>query len=129
MTNSKEVLSQFRDQLELEIKDTILWAIGQSALTEMTKTVREREPSALLLYKLYTLFRLHFTPERNVKHGRADFFDLKRETNETAAEVWRRILDVEKNWEFETITATDLIASKFLSLIGKSTRALRYTSR
>ena len=30
-------------------------------------------------------------------------------------------MDVEKNCEFETITAAELIASKFLSLIGKST--------
>ena len=121
MTNSKEILPQYREQLEMDIKDTFLWAIGQSALTEMTKTVREREPNILPLHKLYTLFRLHFTPERNVQHSRADFFDLKREINETAADVWKRILDVEKNCEFETITAAELIASKFLSLIGKST--------
>ena len=121
MTNSKEILPQYREQLEMDIKDTFLWAIGQSALTEMTKPVREREPSILPLHKLYTLFRLHFTPERNVQHSRADFFDLKREINETAADVWKRILDVEKNCEFETITAAELIASKFLSLIGKST--------
>ena len=107
--------------MELRIKDTFLWAIGQNALTEMTKTVREREPSALPLNKLYTLFRLHFTPEKNVQLGRADFFDLKKERNETAANVYKRIQDVEKNCEFETITAAELIASKFLSLIRKST--------
>ena len=89
MTNSKEILPQYREQLEMDIKDTFLWAIGQSALTEMTKMVREREPSILPLHKLYTLFRLHFTPERNVQHSRADFFDLKREINETAADVWK----------------------------------------
>ena len=87
----------------------------------MTKTVREREPSILPLHKLYTLFRLHFTPERNVQHSLADFFDLKSEINETAADVCKRILDVEKNYEFETIITAELIVSKFLSLIGKST--------
>ena len=87
----------------------------------MTKTIREREPSSLPLYKLYTLFRLHFTPERNVQHSRADFFDLKREDGESAADVWKRILEIEKNCEFETITAAELLASKFLSVIGKST--------
>ena len=56
MTNNKEILPQFRDQLELEIKDKFLWAIGQTAITEMTKTVREREPSSLPLHELYTLF-------------------------------------------------------------------------
>ena len=66
MTNNEEILPQFRDQLELEMKDIFLWAIGQPAITVMTKTVTEREPSSLPLHKLYTLFRLHFTPERNV---------------------------------------------------------------
>ena len=101
MTNTKEILPQFRDQLELEINDIFLLAIGQTAITDMTKTVREREPSSLPLHKLYTLFRLHFTPERNVKHSRADFFELKRGNGESAADVWKRILEVEKNCEFE----------------------------
>ena len=121
MTNNKEILPQYREQLETEIKDIFLWAIGQNAITEMTKTVREKEPSSLPLYKLYTLFRLHFTPERNVQHSRADFLDLKREDGESAADVWKRILEVEKNCEFETISAAELLASKFLSVIGKST--------
>ena len=121
MTNNKVILPKYREQLETETKDILLWAIGQNAITEMTKTVREREPSSLLLYKLYTLFRLHFTPERNVQHSRADFFDLKREDGESAADVWKRILEVEKNCEFETITAAEFLASKFLSVIGKST--------
>ena len=118
MTISKEILPQYRDQLETDIKDML---IGHNAITEMTKTVREREPSSLPLRKLYTLFRLHFTPKRNVHHSRADCFDLKREDGETAEDVWKRILEVEKNCEFETITAAELLASKFLSLIGTST--------
>ena len=96
MTNNKEILPQFRDQLEPEMKDIYLWAIGQTAITEMKKTVREREPSSLPLQKLYTLFRLHFKPERNVQHSRADFFDLKRENGESAADVWKWILEVEE---------------------------------
>ena len=51
--NHKEILPQYRDQLEAEIKDIFLLAIGQNAITEMTKTVREREPSSLPLHKLY----------------------------------------------------------------------------
>ena len=121
MTNSKEILPQYRDQLEAEIEYIFLWAIGQNAITEMTKTVREREPSSLPLHKLYSLFRLHFTPERNVHHSRADFFELKREEGESAADVWKRILTIERNCEFETITAAELLASKFLSVIGKPT--------
>ena len=89
MTNSKKILPQYHDQLEADIKYIIIWAIGQNAITEMTKTVREREPSSLPLHKLYTLFRLHFTPERNVHHSKANFFGLKREDGATAAGVWK----------------------------------------
>ena len=62
---------------------TFLWPIGQNALPEMNNTVREREPSSLPLHKLYTLFRLQYTPERNVQHNRAEFFDLKRKSGES----------------------------------------------
>ena len=121
MTNNKKILPQYREQLQTEIKDIVLWATGQNAIMGMTKTVREREPSSLPLYKLYTMFRLHFTPERNIQHSRTGFFDLKRENRESAADVWKRILEVEKNCEFETKIAAELLASKFLSVIGKST--------
>ena len=66
MTNNKKILPQNRDQLETEIKDIFLLAIGPNAITEMTKMVRKREPSSLPLYKLYTLSRLLFAPEKNV---------------------------------------------------------------
>ena len=56
MVNSKEILPQYREQLETEIKDIYLWAIGQNALTEMTETVGQREPSSLPLHKSYTYF-------------------------------------------------------------------------
>ena len=85
MTDSKEILPQFRDQLELEIKDTFLWAIGQSALTEITKTLRERKPSALptatqivhfIPFVLYTRKRCttlqgrFFQPKKNKRNSR-----------------------------------------------------------
>ena len=46
---------------------------------------------------------------------------MKREEGESAADVWKRILAIKRNCEFETITAAELLASKFLSVIGKST--------
>ena len=121
MSNSKEILPQFRKQFEEEIKNAFIWSIGQSAITEMTKTAREREPNSLPSYRCYTLFRLHFTPERNKHLSRASFFKLKREPGESAAETWKRILEIEKNCEFEEITAAELLASKFLSVIVKTT--------
>ena len=98
-----------------------MYSYGQSAITEMTKTEREREPNSLPLYRLYTLFRLQLIPEQNKHHSIADFFKIKREPGESAAETWKRILETEKNCEFKEVTVAELLASKFLSVIGKTT--------
>ena len=50
-TNSKEILPQYRDQLEADIKDKYISAIRQNAITEMTKTAREKESSSLPHHK------------------------------------------------------------------------------
>ena len=121
MTTDVEVKPEYRDRLDEEIKDVFIWALGEVAMKEMTRTVRERDPNSLPFYRLYSLFRIHFTPERNKYHSRADFFELQRKSGESTADIWTRILEIEKNCEFENITAAELIASKFLSLIGKST--------
>ena len=74
---------------------------------------QEREPSSLPLHELYTLFRLHFTPERNVHHSRADFFDLKREDGESAADVWKPILV--ENCGVKTLTAEEEKRIRYLN--------------
>ena len=53
------------------IKVFFIWALGE--LTEMTKTVR--------------VFRLHYIPELNKFHSRADFFGITREKHETAEDA------------------------------------------
>ena len=59
-------------------------------------------------------FRLHFKAERYKFHSRADFFCITREPNETAEDVWTRILQSEKHSEFDKVTPAELIASKVL---------------
>ena len=121
MTTDREILPNYRDDLEHRIKDLFIWALGESAITEMTRTVRDNDPNKMDINQLYSLFRLHFIPERNKFHSRADFFGITREKHETAEDVWTRILQVEKNCEFENVTPAELIASKFLSVIGRLT--------
>ena len=86
------------------------------------KDRRERGPNSLPLHRFYPLFRLHFFPQRNKHHSSADFINLKKEHRESAAYTWKRILELEKNCEFEEIKAAETLASKFQSVIGKTTR-------
>ena len=125
LTNSKEVLRQYSDQLKEEIKEVFIWAVGQSALTEMTKTVREREPNISPLHCLYAIFTLHFIPERNKHHSRADFFNLKSEPGKSAAGTWKQIQEIENFCEIDEITTSQLVALKFLSVIRQTDRRQR----
>ena len=120
MTTGK-TLTEFRDELEIKIKYIFIWALGEAAVTEMTKTVRDNDPNKMNNSQLYALFRLHFIPERTKLHSRADFFGITRELNETAEDALTRNLQTEKNCEFDRVTPAELIASKFSSLIGRST--------
>ena len=87
----------------------------------MTRTVRNNDPNRTDINQLHSLFRLHVIPERTKFDSRADVFGVMREKHETAEDVWTRPLHVEKNCEFEIVTPAELIASKFLSVIVRST--------
>ena len=121
MTTEKEILADFRYELKVKIKDIFIWALGEAAVTEMTKTVRGNDPNKIKINQLYTLFCLRFIPEKNKFHSRADFFGITREPNETVEDVWTRVLQTEKNCEFDKVTPAELIESKFPSVMGRST--------
>ena len=121
MTTDREILQNYGNDLEHRIKDIFIWALGESAVTEMTRTVRDNDPNRMDINQLYSLFRLHFIPEQNKFHSRADFFGITKEKHETAEDVWTRILKVGKNCELEYVTPAELSAIKFLSVIGITT--------
>ena len=87
MTTDREIVQKYRVDLEHRIKDLFIWALGKSAITEVTRTVRDNDPNRMDINQLYSLFRLHFIPERNQFHSRADFFAITREKHETAKDV------------------------------------------
>ena len=45
MTTDREILEDYRNDLEHRIKDLFIWALGESAITEMTRTVRDNDPN------------------------------------------------------------------------------------
>ena len=64
---------------EIRIKDLFIWALGESAITETTRTVRDNDPNEMDINQIFSLFRIHFNPERNKFHRQADFFGISRE--------------------------------------------------
>ena len=55
MTTEKEVIAEHRDELEIKIKDVSIWAPGEAAVTEMTKTVTDKDPNKTNRNQLFSL--------------------------------------------------------------------------
>ena len=68
MTNSREILPQHSDYLELE--DIVLDKMQSRNLRKQLQ--KKNETGSLLIYNLYALFHLQFTP-KNTPHCRSDF--------------------------------------------------------
>ena len=92
--------------------------MAESAITELTRTVRDKDPNRTDINELYSLFRLHFIPERNKFHSRAVFFS---EFQERKVKQPKTSGHEFYNCKFENVIPAELIASKFSSLIGRST--------
>ena len=68
MTLERKILQQYRYELGHRFKDPL----GESAITEMTRNVRDNDPNRMDFNQLYSLFRLYFIG--NKFHSHADFF-------------------------------------------------------
>ena len=57
-----------------KIRKDFLWALGPTALHEMTTTEFGEKPEEMELTRLINTFKTHYTPIRNIHHSRGDFF-------------------------------------------------------
>ena len=53
MTTDKEIIEQNRDELEIKMKGTLIWDLGEEAVTEVAKTVRDNNPNKMNINQLY----------------------------------------------------------------------------
>ena len=56
-------------------------------------------------------------PKRNTYHNRGDFFWSKQTEEETPEDFWRRLIEIEKECNFNTISAEELLISKYMTAI------------
>ena len=75
------------------------------------------EPDNIRIKDLIRLYTEHYLPKRNTYHNRGDFFWAKQSENETPEEFWRRHIEIEKNCNFGTILAEELLISKYMTAI------------
>ena len=102
---------------ENQVQDDFIWGIGPEALYQMTRAEYKTEPDKIAIKELFRLFNEYFLPKRNTYHNRGEFFWTKQTESETPEDFWRRLIEIEKECNFESITAEELLISKFMTAI------------
>ena len=91
--------------------------VGQEALYQITSDEYKREPDSIKILDLIRLFTEFYMPNRNTYYNRGDFFWAKQTEDETPDEFWRLFIEIEKECNFNTISAEELLMSKYMTAI------------
>ena len=83
----------------------------------MTRAEYKTEPDKMAIKELIRLFNGYFLPKRNTYHNRGEFFWTKQAESERPQDFWRRLIEIEKECNFENIKAEELLISKLMSAI------------
>ena len=102
---------------EQAIQEDFLWGVGPEALYQITRAEYKTEPDSIKVKDLIRLFTEFYMPKRNTYHNRGDFFWAKQTEEETPEDFWRRLIEIEKECNFNTISAEELLISKYMTAI------------
>ena len=91
--------------------------MGPEALYQITRAEYKTEHDSIRTLDLIRLFTEFYMPKRNTYHKRGDFFWAKQTEEETPDEFWRRLIEIEKKCNFNTISAEELLISKNMTAI------------
>ena len=102
---------------EKAIQEDFIWGVGPEALYQITRAEYKTDPDSIKIEDLIRLFLEYYLPKRNTYHNRGDFFWAKQTEEETPEDFWRRLIEIEKECNFNIITAEDLLISKYMTAI------------
>ena len=91
--------------------------MGPEALYQIARTEYKTEPDSTKIKILIRLSTEYYLPKRNTYHNRGDFIWAKQTEEETPEEFWRRLIEIEKKCNFNTISAVELLRSKYMTAI------------
>ena len=100
---------------EAKIQEDFIWGVGPEAMYQITRAEYKTEPDSINIKDLIRLYAEHYLPIRNTYNNRGDFFWAKQSENETPEEFWRRLIEIEKECTFGTISAEELLISKYMT--------------
>ena len=91
--------------------------MGPEALYQIIRAEYKTEPDSIKVKDLIRLFTEFYIPKRNTYHNRGDFFSAKQTEEETPEEFWRQLIEIEKECNFKTTSAEELLISKYMTAI------------
>ena len=91
------------------IQEDFIWGVGPEALYGITRA--EYKTDSIKIKDLIRLFIEYYLPERKTYHNRGYFFWAKQTEEERPEEFWRRLIEIEKECNFRTISAEELLIS------------------
>ena len=102
---------------EQAVQEDFIWGVGPEAIYQITRAEYKTEPDSIKRKDLIRLFTEFYMPKRNTYHNRGDFFWAKQTEDETPEEFRRRLIEIEKECNFNAISAEELLISKYMTAI------------
>ena len=89
--------------------------MGPEALFQITLAENKTDPDTIKIKDLIRIYTEYYLPKRNTYHNIGDFFWAKQSEEETPEEFWRRLIEIDKECNFNTISAEELLISKYMT--------------
>ena len=102
---------------EQAVQEDFIWGVGPEALYQITRAEYKTEPDSIKVKDLIRVFPEFYMSKRNTYHNRGNFFWAKQTEDETPEEFWRRLIEIEKECNFNAISAEKLLISKYMTAI------------
>ena len=104
-------------------QEDFVWGVGPEALFQITLEEYKTVPDSIKIKDLTRSYTEYYLPKRNTYQNRGDFFWAKQPEEETPEDYWRRLIENEKECNFNTISAEELLISKYMT--AKTDKKLR----
>ena len=91
------------------------------ALFQIIRAEYKTEPDGIQVKDLIRIYTEYYLPTRNTNFNRRDSFWAKQSENKIKELFWRRLIEIKKECNFNTISAEELLSSKYMIKIYKTT--------
>ena len=120
MIREKAITATNWTAVEKDVQEDFIWGVGPEPIYQITRAEYKTEPDSIPIETLIKLYNHYYLPKRNIYHNRGDFFWFwakQSDRKKNRKNFWRRLIDIEKECNFEGMTSEELLISKYMNSI------------